>query len=56
MQALGEDAIETVAAIRFVNGVAERDVRFDAMQKQVHQRETVEPRIARMTRMILNQH
>ena len=41
---IGEHHVVTLAAVRLVDGVAEVDVRLDAVQKQIHQREPARAR------------
>jgi hypothetical protein len=41
---IGQHHVITLAAVRLVNGVAEINVRLDAVKKQIHQRETARAR------------
>lgn len=41
---IGEDVVEAVAAVRFVDGVVERDVGLDAVEEKIHQREPARTR------------
>ena len=41
---IGEHHVVTLAAVRLVNGVAELDVRFDAVQEEIHQRQPARAR------------